>query len=106
MSENEIHLGDIGTIFRVTIKEIDAGVAATIDISGAITKELIFIKPSRTKVIQTADFTNAGTDGKMQYTAILGDIDEVGWWSIQGYVEMATGEWRTNIQQFRVFGNL
>jgi len=106
MSENEVHLGDIGTVFRAIIKEINGGIATAIDISNAITKTLTFTKPSGTKVVQTAAFTNTGTDGKMQYTAVSGDIDETGWWTIQGYVETPAGEWYTNTQQFKVFSNL
>lgn len=106
MNENEVHLDDIGTIFRATIKEINGGVATAIDISNATTKQLIFTKPGGTKVTQTAAFTNAGIDGKMQYTVVSGDIDELGWWTVQGYVKTPVGEWHTNTQQFKVYSNL
>lgn len=106
MNENEVHLNDEGTVFRATIKEINGGAAVAIDISNAITKTLIFVKPSGAKVTQTAAFTNTGTDGKMQYTVVSGDLDELGWWTMQGYVKTPAGEWHTNLQQFKVYENL
>ncbi len=106
----EVHLGDIGTIFRATINDCTEtnGVATqtAIDISSATTLELIFKSPKGVVKTFTAGFTTDGSDGQIQYTTILGDLDEVGNWKIQAYIVLPTGSWRSDIGQFRVHENL
>ena len=63
MAANEIHMNDVGTKFLVTVTD---GTTA-VDISSATTKQLIFQKPSGTKLTKATAFTSDGTDGKMQY---------------------------------------
>ena len=102
MSANEIHLNDIGTKFQVTVKDGDDAV----DISSASTKSLIFKKPSGTKMTKTAAFTSDGSDGKIDYTVILNDLDEVGTYQLQGNVVISDGTFYTDIQTFKVHRNL
>ena len=64
MAANEIHMNDVGTKFLVTVTD---GTTA-VDISSATTKQLIFQKPSGTKLTKATAFTSDGTDGKMQYS--------------------------------------
>lgn len=99
----EIHEGDIGTIFRVTITD---QAAAVVDLSGATTKEIIFKKSDGSFVTQVAAFFTDGTDGIIQYITIADDLDLVGGWCIQGHVVLPTGEWKTNIDTFIVNENL
>lgn len=70
-----IHVGDIGTIFRLTIKDT-AGTA--INVSTASVKYIYFEAPDGTKTKKTAAFYTNGSDGIIQYIAVLGDIDQVG----------------------------
>jgi len=105
MAANEIHIGDIGTIFEITLMDnLDV-----VDIGGATLMEIIFTKPDEavTKVVNTAELVSDGTDGKMKYT-ILADteLDIVGSWKIQGRVILPTGTWSSDIDRFRVYGNL
>lgn len=89
-----VRLNDVGVIFTVTIVECDAeGDLIVKDISAATVKELIFQKPddAQTAVEQTAVFTTDGTDGKIEYTAVGGDLDEVGRWFLEGRVTLPTG---------------
>ena len=102
MAANEIHLGDIGTVFVVTVKDG----SSTIDISGATTKQIILVAPDGGKLTKTASFTTDGTDGKMQYAAVSGDLDEAGWWKLQGRVVLTSGTWSTDITRFEVHQNL
>jgi hypothetical protein len=105
--EAEIHLGDIGTIFRVTVQDTDcAGVTSVLDISGATTTEFIFKKPGGTTVTKAATFTTTGVDGQLDYTTILDDLDEVGEWRLQVYVVLPSGSWRSDIVSFQVYENL
>ena len=103
MAANEIHLADIGTVFEVTLMDD----TAVVDISTASVMEIVFEKPDKTKVINTAVFTNDGTDGKMQYVIALDtELDQTGNWKIQGIVTMPTGKWSSDIDKFKVYGNL
>ncbi len=103
MADN-IHIGDIGTIFTVTIKDEDGTV---VDVSTDSTQEIICAKPNGDTVTQTSSFTTDGTDGKIQFTTTAaGDLDKKGKWHLQGKVVITAGTWRTNIGHFKVFANL
>jgi hypothetical protein len=94
-----MRVGDIGTTFESTITD-ETG--AAVNIASASTKTLTFRKPSGKVVPQTAVLVNTGTDGKMKYVAVAGDIDETGVWSWQGRVAVSGGDWKTDIFQFTV----
>lgn len=99
----EVQKNDIGTIFRGTIVDQDDGV---VDISTATTKEILFRKPGGQILTKIASFTTDGTDGKLQYQSISGDLDTIGVWSIQAHVILDTGEWKSKIKTFRVLKNI
>lgn len=104
---NDLHLDDIGTIIRVTIQDTsETCVTAALDVSTATTTDLIFKKPDGTKVTQTGGFTTDGTDGKIEYTTIANDIDQIGEWKIQVYLVLPIGSWRSDIGYFKVIENL
>jgi len=105
---DKIHVDDIGTLFIVTIYDYDEATDTdvAIDISSATTKEIHFMDPGGNVTAKTASFTTDGTDGKIQYATILDDLDEEGWWKIQAFIIMPSGEWHTNIDKFRVYPNL
>jgi len=103
MPANEIHLGDVGTVFVGTVTD-DTG--HVVDISGATTKQLTFKKPNGSKATKAATFMTNGTDGKMQYTAVDGDVDQVGGWKLQGKVVLPSGTWYTDVHRFDVHANL
>ncbi len=93
-------LGNVGTIFRATIKDQDNVI---VNVSGATTKEIIFRSP--TGVIKTfsAVFTNTGTDGKIQYKTVADDVDEVGTWEWNPRVVISAGnEWYSDPLEFVV----
>jgi hypothetical protein len=98
----EVHVGDIGTIFRATLH--DNGVA--LDVSSASTLEFTFQKPNGTTLTKTAVLTGDGTDGVVEYTTVSGDIDLHGDWKIQAYVVLPSGNWRSSIVEFKVYENL
>jgi hypothetical protein len=98
-----VHNGDIGTIFRLTITDT-AG--TPIDVSTATVKYINFQDPSGVRMQKTAAFDTDGTDGKIQYTSVSGDIDSVGTWQIQGYVETSLGKFWTEKDSFKVCSTL
>lgn len=103
MASGEIHVNDIGTIFRVEIKNASGSI---VDISGATSKNIYFQKPDGTDVTETASFTTDGTDGLIQYQTLAADLDQVGLWSYQAKVELPTGTWSSSIIYFDVFSNI
>ena len=63
-------------------------------------------KPSGTISTKTATFVSDGTDGKIHYTTVAGDLDETGMWKIQARVSNVTSDKRTDIGTFTVGENL
>jgi len=98
----EIHVGDIGTIFRVTLMDG----SSVLDVSGATTLEIIFKKPNNSNLTKTAILTGDGTDGIVQYTTVIGDLDSAGKWAMQANVVLSAGSWKSNVSTFRVHENL
>jgi len=98
-----VHNGDIGTIFRLTITDIEG---IEIDVSSANVKYIYFQDPTGTRVQKIAAFFTDGKDGKIQYTTIAGDIDMVGTWQIQGYIETNIGKFWTKKGYFNVYSTL
>ena len=102
MAANEVHLGDVGTLFEVTIE--DNG--SVVDISLATTKEIIFKQHNSGLLVVDATFVTDGTNGKLKYSFVSGDCDVAGVWKIQGEVILPGGEWSSDIDEFVVHGNL
>ena len=102
MAANEIHMNDVGTKFLVTVTD---GTSA-VDISSATTKQLIFQKPSGTKLTKATAFTSDGTYVKMQYSIASDDFDEAGSYKLQGKVVISDGTFYTDIHTFKVHRNL
>ena len=104
---SEIHVNDVGTQFLVTVVDADEN---PMNISTAITKEVIFKKPSGALVTHPATFYNDGSDGKIYYVSQDGDLDEIGAWKIQCHVITSdngqTANWHTNFSAFKVHRNL
>lgn len=101
MSE-EIHVDDIGTIFRLTF--LQSG--SVVDLSTATTKQIWFKKPSGEILTKTASFYTDGTDGILQYTVVSGDLDEKGTYEIQGFVVITAGTFHSDVQTFQVNRNI
>ena len=99
---NEIHLDDIGTIFEVALKDCDNAV----DLTGATTLEYIFQKPDGSLVTRTALINGDPTLGVLNYTTVSGDLDLIGSWKLQAHVILPSGEWRSDIEKFKVYANL
>lgn len=103
MAANEIHKGDIGTQFKVTIKNQTGTV---VDLSGMSTKQILLKKPSGDILTKTASFFTDGSDGIIVYTTVDGDINEHGEWFLQAYYSDGTSARYTDITLFTVHRNL
>lgn len=102
MAQPEIHVGDIGTTFEVTLKQS----AAVVDLSSATVKQIYFMKPDGSTLTKTASFTTDGTDGKIYYNTTTGDLDTAGDWQLQAVVTFGASVWHSSIAAFAVFPNL
>lgn len=99
---SEIHAGDIGTIFRITIKDGDS----IVDVSNVDSKIVYLQKPDSSTLTKAASYYTDGTDGIIQYTTESGDLDQVGTWQIQARIDFGTDVFNTNIDKFKVLRNL
>jgi hypothetical protein len=103
MARDEIHYSDVGTQFVLTIKDGDD----VVDISNVTTKQIIYHKPSEEVVTKAGSFYTDGTDGKLAYTTVSGDLSELGIWKAQAYVEFGSNaQFHSDIFKFRVHPNL
>jgi hypothetical protein len=77
--------GDIGFIIEIEVVDEEGQPR---NLSGASIKEFHVQPPSPEDVREwTAEFVNSGTDGLLKYTTVENDLDVVGIWSFQVYIE-------------------
>lgn len=100
---SEIHENAIGIAFNVTLVTTEGN---AIDISSATTKQLWFQDPNGTNYTKTANFLTDGTDGQLQYISESGLLTPPGKWRLQAYVALTSGSYPSEIQSFKVKGNL
>lgn len=96
----DVRKGDVGVLFRNTIKDQNDTI---VDISGATYMRLNFKKPLSSVLLSvTPVFSSGGTDGRIQYASVSGDLDEVGVYEMQAYIEIGSGNYHSDIKRFRV----
>ena len=99
---SQIHVDDIGTTLVGTV--LDDGSA--VDISSASSIRMIIKKPDQTSSTKTASFNTDGTDGKMKYVTVSGDIDQVGNYKLQGKVVIGSATYYSSVSTFKVYCNI
>src|SRR5688572_10746424 len=99
----EIHVGDIGTLFRATIRDENK---AIVSLSDAVSLLMIFRKPNKTYLTKTASVVGDGSTGQIYYITEENDLDIPGTWQIQGKIEKPTGSWSSDIYTCKIFANL
>lgn len=93
-----IQSGDVGT--RMGVRVFSQG--DPLDISTATAKKIVLIKPDKTVVEYDATFTTDGSDGRMYYPTVSGDIATVGTWYIRAWLSMPTWTGYTSKRPFTV----
>ncbi|OGC94097.1 MAG: hypothetical protein A2W25_11990 [candidate division Zixibacteria bacterium RBG_16_53_22] len=75
---------------------------------GLATNLYIYLTPpSGVDKTKAAVLSSNGSDGKMQYVTVNGDLDETGSWQIQGYIKFSNSQiFKTSVRQFNVLANL
>ena len=76
--------GDIGTIIKLD---------TDIDVSAAIDSRIDYKKPNG----DTGSWTASTSTTFVQYTLTSGDLDMVGKWELQAYVDLTTWQGRSSI---------
>lgn len=99
MAIGDIFVGDIGTSIGGTVKDQDK---AIVDCSVCISKTIRFQKPDNSTFDKAAAFVTDGSDGKIHYITVSGDLDASGTWYYQGIVELPLGYWYTDLHSFEV----
>lgn len=99
---SEIHYGDIGVNFNITVMNG----SVPLDVSNADNIYIILQKPDGSDLIKTASLITDGIDGNIRYTTIAGDLDQIGTWQIQAKVDFTISVFSTDIQKFKVYRNI
>ena len=105
-SEEELHYNDTGTVIMTTINDCVSGKSSPLDVSEAVSVSLVLKSPSGTSSAKPAVFDTDGSDGKVKYTTVSGDLNEIGTWRMQVLVNFATSSFRSNVKTFKVYENL
>ena len=104
MAKSEIHKNDANLGLRFTIKDENDNV---VNLSGAAKKDIIFKKPNNVKFTKSGSLVTDGTDGVIQYATATGDLDTVGYWRAQCFVDLgSSGSFYSDVVKFKVHDNL
>ncbi len=107
----QIQKGNIGTAFVVTIVDQEGVV---VNLQAVSLKRIRLEKPKstgnpRTVMDKTATFPagSDGSDGRIQYVTVADDLDVLGEWLIQAYIEEgASTKFHTSKEPFEVVRNV
>ncbi len=97
-------LNEIGTPLTLTVYRKDGTLEVEIDSANIL--RIVLSPPTGSPKVKDGIPVGANT-GRMRYVTTDGDLDEVGTWDIQGYVEIdANSKWPTNTVSIEVESNL
>jgi len=92
-----IRVGGYGT--AIELRFLDGN--KIVPLQTATLKQIVLRKPDgTTKLTKTAVFTTDGSDGKIEYVTVAGDIDVAGMWEAEGYVETPEGGYPSSAFEF------
>jgi hypothetical protein len=92
-------LGDIGTVLRLTLQDQNG---APINLGPASTLQILLRSPAGVWATKTATLTNDGSDGKLQYATLSGDLSATGRWRYRARVVIPQGTFSSESVQFSV----
>lgn len=106
MSKNEVRVGDVGTSIEMQVLKQDD---QPYDIGDATLLEFKFQKPDGTVITRTADVLvdSDPADGWVQYITAADDLDQIGTWLYQVYIEKGSSvKHHTDYERLRIHPNL
>lgn len=99
---SEIHVNDVGTRFLATITD-DGNI---VNLTNNPNVSVIIKKPSDQIIYRSGLVYTNGSDGKVYYDTVAGDLDEAGLYKLQCRVSLPSGTYYTDIHSFKVSCNL
>lgn len=106
-----VQFNDIGTKFEVIIYDrvydaiTNTFTESILDLTNAISAEIIFKRADGTTMTKTA-VIDSGTEGKIHYITVDGDLSLPKTWKLQGRVVFPSGVWSSTVNTFTVSDNL
>jgi hypothetical protein len=91
----QAHKGDIGTIIKIDVAE---------DISSATVRKMKFSKPDGSTIEKTA--VASGTTAIAFTTTVATDLDQIGAWERQAYLEMPAWKGHSTKVKFSVLDTI
>jgi len=93
----------IGAPIVATVRNPDG---STRNIADATSHDLIFMPPNGQKMTKPAAFLTDGSDGKLVYTTVEGDLTPAGAWRVQAYIRQPGFDGSSKVGTFFVLKNL
>lgn len=94
----QFRTNDVGSVFSVTVMED----GAAFNLSTATTLTLRLRKPDGSVISRPAALYTDGTDGRVFYATVTGDLDQPGAWRGQMYIALPSGHWSSDLFDFPV----
>jgi hypothetical protein len=101
---HDVQLNAVGTRFVLALKNTRGEVVKGLSL--ATTLEFIFMRADGTKFTVGALLYSDGEDGKLKYTSVPGDVNQVGIWQLQAHVVKPGFDGYSKPVSFVVLGNL
>lgn len=102
MSANEIHVGDIGTIFKINVKDG----AAVVSLTGTTSQQIVFRRPDLTTLTDNVSYFTDGADGIVTYIIATGTFNQAGTYQFQIVYANNAGTWHSDLVSFDVYPNI
>ena len=99
---DEVHIGDEGTIVRISIFEN----GEPLDLTDASVIKMKFQRKDRTSFQVDGSIYGAATNGVVQCVSSAAYFTGKGKMTVQVYLEYPSGKWHTSEAEFEVFENI
>ena len=96
----DIRVGDIGTEFIFTVR--NSADASLIDVSTYSGRNITFIKPNGDQITVSGLLYTNGSDGKLFYNSVSGNIDQEGFWRARVTLSSSGNLFNTDYYRFTV----
>lgn len=96
-------VGDVGVKIIVQVLDQEGEI---IDIGGATGLKIKLQKPDGTSADKTAVLLSDGSDGKMYYASVSGDLDQAGLFLVQGKITLGATPKSTRVATMTVALNV
>lgn len=95
---------DEGVLIVVTVYQEDG--TTPYDLSTSTDTEIWLGPPSGEPLHVTATFTTDGTDGKLEYQVVAGDLSVNGTWNVQAVWQESGNQRHSTVTSFEVYRNV